>query len=166
MLRDYRVECILSEAYMDLASGQAMWALIDTASRRTASMPAALAATFQRERIRSQSRIECVQRLAAASDLRLYTDHRVGFHDCDFNGHLNNVVAAGWLLDSLYDGSLLEDRGKPTRYRLTYLREALQGEVISVWKQDLSGMHHSAELRNVAQQPIARLRVDATSSSA
>jgi len=85
------------------------------------------------------------KRITGQSDGDIAAKHRVGYHDCDFNGHLNNVVAARWLLDAAFRGL---DAGAVSnnRLRLTYHKEALRGTEIQIHATTDACFHLVSEL--------------------
>ena len=118
--RDY----LAGPAGAPFAVGQSMWVLIDLDKRRSAAPPDELRAALAHLRAPLQSVVPRVQRLLPREPTRdaVSHAHRVGYHDCDFNGHLNNVVAARWLLDAAQRFQL--DRlGQLARLRITYHHE-------------------------------------------
>ena len=117
------------------AGGQSMWALIDTGSRSTAPPPPDLLDVLTRMHTRIQESVDGVRRFAAppSAELVVADQRRVHYHDCDFNGHLNNVVAARWLLDTVYAAdpvlrSIRAGDQDAVRLRLSYFQELLLGE--------------------------------------
>lgn len=97
--RDYRV---YNEEGELLASAVSVWFLMDTRSRRLASVPPKI-----KERIVSiLSQLDDFlpkpetrpQPLVSPSHERHY---QVGYHELDFNNHLNNIYYAQWLLDAI-----------------------------------------------------------------
>ena len=159
VFRDYRAAVPDKPAF---AAGQSMWALIDLATRRTAAHPDELRARLRALRTALQTEVPLVRRLAPVPELPVATRRTVHLHDCDFNGHLNNVVAARWLLDAVADdddddgdGDGLGGGGLPDgRLHLTYLREALRGDIVAVHAGRVHG-ELRAELRSASGRPVA-----------
>ena len=131
--RDYRA---VSEG-QTVAEGQSMWALVDLATRATAKPAPDLRATLDRIAAPLQTRVERLRRVPRRAAPRRHHDRVAGTHDCDFNGHLNNVVAAGWLLDAAYEAAAgaAEREAVPavSRLWLSYHHEVLAGREVEVW---------------------------------
>lgn len=97
--RDYRV---YTEDGQLLASAVSLWFLMNTQTRRLARVPAEIRQTIE----------NCIQTIShflpkpdtkppifpTAQYQRAF---QVGYHDLDFNEHLNNIHYAKWLLDTL-----------------------------------------------------------------
>lgn len=163
VLRDYRVTS--SECDRVLTSGQSMWVLIDLDTRCSRKPSPTLRGVLSdiattELNDRRASRLRPDQRAALTARVR-----HVGLHDCDFNGHLNNVTAAQWMLDDLYDyfhaNGALDSRPQPMtrglapkRLRLSYHREALFGQRIR-GSVSVRGDTFYTELRNEASEPVA-----------
>ena len=136
VLRDYRASVDSGAVY---AEGQAMWALIDLETRKTAT-PDAEMRTLLGDISTATLNAGSARRLPAGAPLPPGDERAVALHDCDFNGHLNNVSAVAWMLDQLYAHALpAADRREgdgpgrlvglsPKRIRVSYHTEALFGE--------------------------------------
>ena len=154
VLRDYRATDVEGRVF---ARGQSMWALIDLGTRHLAKASPALRATLTRIATdglndRRVARLPAWERTVGGggADVRA--------HDCDFNGHLNNVAAVQWMLDGLYgllaapgDGQrshrpLEEVRLSPKRLRVSYHQEALFGERLEC-AAHVGEREHRMELR-------------------
>ena len=125
VLRDYRATDAEGRIF---ARGQSMWALIDLDTRRTAKPSDDL-----RDVLRAIATDELgrgrLRRLRDAGGLPAHERRVVHLHDCDFNGHLNNVVTAGWLLDAVAGAGGRRALPAIGALRLTYHRELFRGEV-------------------------------------
>ncbi len=119
--------------------GQSMWVLIDLETRKGATMPDDLKRQLSKIVSPIQSEVERVARLSAEAEAEVLHAHTVGFNDCDFNGHLNNVVSVRWMLDAAY-AQLPELKAGNFRLQVTYLHELLEGERADVCRQ---GQHFS-----------------------
>ena len=119
------------------AEGQSLWALIDLASRTTPTPAPDLRAALDRIAAPLQSRAGWLRRVTARAVTREHHARTALTHDCDFNGHLNNVVAAGWLLDAAYEvlAEPGDRRSVPavSRLWLSYHHEVLKGQSVEVW---------------------------------
>ena len=138
VLRDYRATDAEGRVF---ARGQSMWALIDLETRRTAKVGADLRDALSRIAT-DELNDRRVRRLPADEKTLGGNIAHVRMHECDFNGHLNNVAAVQRMLDELY-GELVvpEDldpespyrtlegvRLSPKRLRVCYHHEALFDE--------------------------------------
>ena len=155
VLRDYRATDAGGRVF---ARGQSMWALIDLDTRRTARTSPALRATLT-EIATDGLNDRRVARLPAWEKTSSGDRANVRAHECDFNGHLNNVAAVQWMLDELYsllivteDGerpyrTLTEVRLSPKRLRVSYHHEALFDEQLECVAH-VGGEEHRMELRS------------------
>jgi len=111
--------------------GQSLWALIDLKTRRTTPLPADLKLKLAAIQQPIQIQIDQVKRFGGKIALPIVDQRKVRPHDCDFNGHLNNVVTARWMLDAAYGKhpSLSETL---TSLKLSYHQEALVNEKLSI----------------------------------
>ena len=152
--RDYRA---LSGG-RPVAEGQSLWALVDLRTRTTATPAPDLRAALDRIAAPLQSRVERLRRVRAREAPREHHARTALTHDCDFNGHLNNVVAAGWLLDAAYEVRAAPDdrRSVPTvsRLWLSYHHEVLRGQSVEVWSGGEGGEVY-VELRLAGGGPLA-----------
>ena len=157
--RDYVAE----SAGERFCEGQSLWALIDLTTRKTAAVPDELAAAISAMRCPTpmQAGVSRVGRLKPArGQLKVVDQRKVRPHDCDFNGHLNNVVTARWLLDAALE-VWPKLRQALRLVRLTYHQEALLGETLTVNfseskfgdDQDRAGVY--LELRNALGSVVA-----------
>ena len=118
-----------------VAEGQSLWALIDLTTRSTARTPPDLRAALDRIAAPLQSRVERVGRVPTRPTAHAHHGRVALTHDCDFNGHLNNVVAAAWILDAAYEvGGDPEAAAVPVARRvwLSYHHEVLRGQEVAV----------------------------------
>lgn len=111
--------------------GQSLWALIDLNTRRTTPLPADLKAKLAEIQTLLQTEIARVRRFGSKQPLRIIDHKRVRAHDCDFNGHLNNVVTARWMLDAAYELSPTLS-SEISSLKLSYHQEALLGQELSI----------------------------------
>lgn len=133
--------------------GQSLWALIDLNTRRTTPLPKDLKAKLTEIQTPLQDVIPRVRRFGSKEALPI-VDHRVvRAHDCDFNGHLNNVVTARWMLDAAYEHSSRLS-SELTSLKLSYHQEALLGEKLHVGLVQ-NDPNVDIELRNSAGALIA-----------
>jgi acyl-ACP thioesterase len=97
--RDYRV---FNEQGQLLASAVSLWFLMNTESRRLARVPAEIHQTIE----------DCIEQVEdflpkpgtkpkPFPDATYKRAFQVGYHDLDFNEHLNNIHYVKWLLDTL-----------------------------------------------------------------
>lgn len=115
-----------------ILEGQSMWVLIDLETRKSAAMPRELKDVLRTIEHPLQDSVRRVGRLKPLPDTKISsTRHQVAYHDCDFNGHLNNVISVRWMLDALFldQPDLKRD---VTRLCVTYFHEALEGEFATV----------------------------------
>ena len=106
--RDYKV---FDEKKEMIASSSSTWLLMDTEERRMVRIPDFIlefAGKIPEDCLpRPKTRLPNFQAAAISKPFR------VGWHDLDFNGHLNNVFYLQWMLEALPDevlqnGTLLE----------------------------------------------------------
>ena len=148
-----------------VARGQSMWALIDLDTRQAAT-PSPPLRSCLRGIARPDPTIPTYRRLPAPAP-RAVVDHReVRLHDCDFNGHLNNVTTVQWLLDALErhlrsSGNRSTHAGEGTlphclaslsakRLRVGYHAEALLGQRLAL---GLEALVPNADGRLVEPKP-------------
>ena len=108
-------------------AAQSMWALIDLDSRGAARPPEELRAVLRRVTHPILFDLSA-RRLRDPGMLPTLELRRVHLHDCDFNGHLNNVVTAAWLLDACVQAQGV-DLSALGGLSITYHQELLRGEV-------------------------------------
>ena len=111
--------------------GQSLWALIDLKTRRTTPLPSDLKAKLYEIQTPLQTEIPRVRRFRSKEPLTNIDRRRVRSHDCDFNGHLNNVVTARWMFDAAYEHSPALSTAI-TSLKLSYHQEALLGEELAI----------------------------------
>ena len=141
--RDYQlhsgvVEAAQLAASRSVVSGRSAWVFLDLERRRAARLSSALQAVLDRTQqplqhaITHPARLDWSQLSGEQRDEQSFQQHRVGLHDCDFNGHLNNVVAARWLLDSIARAHphLLQCTGR-RRLQITYSTEGRQDDLLA-----------------------------------
>lgn len=97
--RDYRV---YDEAGTLLADAVSTWYLMDTRSRRLARVPAEIRGQIEGilEQIDDTLPRQKAQ-MPASDEIHYQRQFQVGWHDLDFNGHLNNIHYIKWMLDAL-----------------------------------------------------------------
>lgn len=125
--RDYTGE-VANEQFV---VGQSLWALIDLQTRRTTPLPTDLKLKLKDITEPIQHTIERVRRFGIITPLPIVDQRRVRPHDCDFNGHLNNVVTARWMLDALCEQApnLIDVLSS---LKLSYHQEALFGQRLTI----------------------------------
>jgi acyl-ACP thioesterase len=80
---------------------------------------------------------------------------RTGYHDLDFNEHLNNVRYVPWMLESLPVELLSE--GELRRMELQYIQEVLYGQTLQSVRSAAADGAYVHELRR-GEQAVARMR--------
>ena len=126
-------------------TGQSLWALIDLNTRRTASPPPDLKLKLVEIEDPLQEEIARVRRFGNNKALPIVDQRKVRAHDCDFNGHLNNVVTARWMLDAAYEHSPTLSKDLSS-LKLSYHQEALLGEQLTIGLE-VEGHKRAIELR-------------------
>jgi len=139
--RDYKGEA----SGKTFVSGQSLWALIDLKTRRTTRLPADLKQKLAEIQYSLQGEIDRVRRSDSKTALPVVDQRKVRAHDCDFNGHLNNVVTARWMLDTIYEASPTLS-SKLCSLKLSYHQEALVGEQLNIGLMQQSNLF-TLELR-------------------
>lgn len=123
--RDYRV---WDENDQAIASSSSTWLLMDTASRKMVRIPDFI----KNFRQKMPSPEECLPRpegkLPKFQTPQFKADFRVGWHDLDFNMHLNNSLYIRWMLEALPD-DILQTRFLQ-QLDIQFKLEALRGESI------------------------------------
>jgi len=123
--RDYRV---WDEQGREIASSSSTWLLMDTAARRMVRIPDFIK-DFRQE---MPSPADCLPRpqgkLPRFNKLTQQARFRVGWHDLDFNMHLNNTYYIRWMLEAL-PSSLLQN-SFVRQLDIQFKSEALKDEVI------------------------------------
>ena len=134
--RDYRA---LAEGFA-FARAQSMWTVIDLDTRRATSPSPKLRDTID-DLATDHLRGPQTRRQRPGSPLAVHAHRTVHFHDCDFNGHLNNVAAVQWLLDAAYEVLPRPQTGRSSatpyslalkRLHVSYHTEALTGERLGI----------------------------------
>jgi len=147
--RDYKG--VVGESLFVL--GQSLWALIDLNTRHTTPLPADLKLKLAEIQLPLQTEIERVRRFGSKLPLAILEKRKVRAHDCDFNGHLNNVVTARWMLDAAYEHSPLLAKAL-TSLKLSYHQEALLNEQLTIGLESQDRLL-SVELRSAKDVLIA-----------
>jgi acyl-ACP thioesterase len=123
--RDYRVWDAQGK---EIASSSSTWLLMDTAARRMVRIPDFIK-EFQQE---MPAVADCLPRPAGKlprfHSPKHQADFRVGWHDLDFNMHLNNTFYITWMLEALPE-SLLQN-GFIRQIDIQFKSEALKNQVI------------------------------------
>ncbi len=123
--RDYRV---WDEQGREIASSSSTWLLMDTAARRMVRIPDFIK-KFRQEMPESA---DCLPRpdgkLPRFEAPDRQATFRVGWHDLDFNMHLNNTYYITWMLEALPD-SLLQN-GFIRQMDIQFKSEALKDQII------------------------------------
>ncbi len=131
--RDYRVTTDKEEP---IADSSTTWLLMNTENRRPSRIPKWLLDRFPE----MPPPEECLPRAKAEMPEWLAADHsrshQVGWHDLDFNMHLNNTEYLRLLLDTLPKDCLLER--VPSLIRIHYLLEAGLDQTLEAARQDLA----------------------------
>ena len=97
--RDYR---IYDQDGHLLASAVSQWFLMNTETRRLSRVPEKVKATIVDAIDQVDSFLERTEeKLPAFEAADLSRAFKVGYHDLDFNTHLNNIYYAKWMLDAL-----------------------------------------------------------------
>jgi len=103
--RDYK---IFNEAGEMIAHSSSSWLLLDTDTRRMSKIPAHIL-EFEKSMLPAEL---CLPRpnlkLPVLNRVDITQKFRVGWHDLDFNGHLNNVFYLQWMLETVPDAVINE----------------------------------------------------------
>lgn len=146
--RDYRV---YNEQGVLLASAVSLWFLMDTQSRRLARVPVGI-----KERIESViAQLDDFlpkpagkpQPFAPATAERHY---QVGYHDLDFNDHLNNIYYAQWLLDAI-PGSFQQNH-QLEQFDIFYKQECVLDDQIAAQAAPIDTQHWQQRLLKNGQE--------------
>jgi acyl-ACP thioesterase len=131
--RDYRLYDAEGQEIVTCAT---TWLLMNTETRQMARIPAELAARFSHL---FPDPDLCLPRAEAAVSTLQAVDHQrshqVNWFDLDFNGHLNNVFFAKWMLEALPAPTL--SQLEACRLDLIFQQEAVLNEHIRAEVQDL-----------------------------
>lgn len=83
-----------------LAYGEGIWVTMSYATRKIATIPAAIMAPYGTEPVKRLPRLPRPERVAATATSRL-KPYTVRYFDIDENGHVNNAHYFEWMLDTL-----------------------------------------------------------------
>lgn len=98
--RDFKV---FDEAGDMIAYSPSTWLLMDIAERRMSRIPDFILALEPQMPTEAESLPRVRIKLPAFETPVTHREYTVGWFDLDFNGHLNNVFYAQWMLDALPD---------------------------------------------------------------
>lgn len=148
-LRDYRV---YDEQGQSLVESATTWILMNTQTRRPARMPAWVLDRFppipESKDCLSQARAD----MPEWQEAEVSRPVQVGWHDLDFNLHLNNTQYWRLLLDTL-PRDILAD-GEPELFRIHYLAEAGWDEELRSERQTLGSGHFLHRLVRVGDKQV------------
>ena len=156
VFRDYRA----SAGGVVFARGQSMWTVIDLDTRRATLPSPALRAKLDELATDDLAAVD-TNRHRTGDPLPTHDRRTVHHHDCDFNGHLNNVGAAQWLLDAAYETSAVDASPSSrslARLHVSYHTEALSAERLTVGTSpigDPTSGRTAVELRGEDGRPVA-----------
>ena len=125
----YRDFYVYDEKGESVATSSTTWLLLDTHTRRMVRIPDfVLAYTPQ-----IPPAEDCLPRaqvnLPTFEEVNSALTFRTGFHDLDFNGHLNNVFYIQWMLETLPDDILAKGELKSL---------SIQYKVEAHWKEEVA----------------------------
>ncbi len=110
-----------------IASSSSMWLLMDTETRNLSRIP-----DFIRERaepVMPAEELRLPRSQAQLPEMKAFDEQRlfqVGYHDLDFNGHLNNTIYLQWMVEGLSPDLLR--RARPRRIDILFRQEAHYGQ--------------------------------------
>lgn len=152
--RDFKVYDAAGEL---VAQASSTWLLMDTKRRRPTRLPQLILdaepylPSPEHRLPRPDFKLEPTTELAGEP-----LDFRVGYHDLDFNHHLNNVRYVPWMLESVPQEVLAERELE--RMELQYIQEVLYGTTLqSVRSAPTEDTTYQHELRK-GEQAVARMR--------
>lgn len=118
----YRDFFVLDEKGETIATSATTWLLLDTQTRRMVRIPDFVLAFEPQIPLVEDCLPRAVVDLPAITNVEKAISFRAGFHDLDFNGHLNNVYYIQWMLETLPDDIL--EKGKLKKLAIQYKVEA------------------------------------------
>jgi acyl-ACP thioesterase len=146
--RDYRV---FNEAGELLASAVSLWFLMDTASRKLARVPEAI--KTQIESILAQLTDFLPRpnsKAQAFKEAIAERRYQVGYHELDFNNHLNNIYYAQWLLDAI--PGAFQQKHQLIQLDIFYKNECMLDDQIMAQANPLEELHWQQRLLKEGQE--------------
>lgn len=129
----YRNFWLTDEAGNELVRIEAVFVLMDMENRKMASVPEAVIAPYESEKIKRIKRYPKVEKPEVPTGL----EYRVRFYDIDSNQHVNNSVYFNWMIDVLgYDFLTTHT---PTYVNIRFDKEVEYGEMIESFSQVVAG---------------------------
>lgn len=146
--RDYRV---FNEQGALLASAVSLWFLMDTASRRLARVPEVI-------KTQIESIVAQLTDFLPKPDTKAPTfgeataerHYQVGYHELDFNDHLNNIYYAQWLLDAI--PGAFQQKHDLVQLDIFYKNECVLDDQILAQATPLDKLHWQQRLLKEGQE--------------
>jgi len=130
--RDYK---IYSETDELLAESSSTWLLMDTQTREMAKIPPFILDFQQKMPAKEFCLSRPTFRLPKLNQIDNEVHYTVGWHQIDFNQHLNNLFYVQWMLEALPDATLTQY--EMTNFEIQYRTEARWKEAVSSQVQQL-----------------------------
>lgn len=132
----YRDYYVYNENNECLASATTTWMLMDTASRKPVRIPTAIVSILTQQTPDIPHLDRCAGKMPSPSETNIAGNRMVHWYDLDFNGHLNNVMYAKWMLEGL-PASVL-NQFAITGFQIHYKAEAHLGDMLICQTENLS----------------------------
>lgn len=150
----YRCIRIHGQNGREIGRGTTEWCMMDTMSRR----PVTPDEDFQRWGRSYSLPCECPQRIRDFTP-QFVDQRKVGYCDCDFNGHLNNTRYVEMLYDLLPEEIVAS--GSPVRLDINYRKEVMRGAQLSLGLRKETGNEYLF-IAKTGEQTLCSARVTRT----
>lgn len=132
----YRDYYVYNEHNECLASSTTTWMLMDTASRKPARIPPSIVSILTQQTPNIPHLDRCPGKLPEMPTTKKDSGRMVHWYDLDFNGHLNNVIYARWMLEGLPEAVL--NHRAITGFQIHYKAEAHLNDTLICQTETLS----------------------------
>lgn len=141
----YRNFWIYDAAGEELVRIESVFVLMDLVNRKMASVPEAVIAPYESEKVNRIKRYPKVEKIVAGERL----NYRVRFYDIDSNQHVNNSVYFNWMIDVLGYDFLTSHQ--PTYVNIRFDKEVEYGNLVEshyevVAKEDMIESRHEIRM--------------------
>ncbi len=123
--RDYKV---YDETGNMIAHSSSSWLLLDTHTRRMSKIPPHILEFEKKMPPAEESLPRPDVKMPVVEQVDITNKFRVGWHDLDFNGHLNNVYYLQWMLETVPDEII--DKGTLSAFDIQYKVEGRWKDLI------------------------------------
>ncbi|MBO6525208.1 MAG: acyl-[acyl-carrier-protein] thioesterase [Balneolaceae bacterium] len=153
-LRAYRNYRILDEDGVELGCCLSYWMMINMTTRRPVRMPKEVLET----RLAKRNHVLEVKsnRISPISEFHKTKEFSVRRSDLDMNMHVNNAMYIDWMQECLS----LEESKNVSRFDIIYMRESLEGDIISASVEQAESGIKKLQLINQDEKTIALAEVN------